>query len=434
MDKIAIGDGQDEFARATYAKVTRRLMPILFLCYILAYLDRVNVGFAKLGMHVEPWFSDAIFATGSGIFFIGYLLFEVPGNIIMHRLGARVWMTRIMITWGIISACCALSAGKTSFYTLRFMLGLAEAGFFPGIILYLTYWFPDKQRARIVALFMTAVAFAGIVGSPLSGWILKTASSWSALKPWQWLYIIEGIPSILLGLSLPFILRDGPEKAGWLTPEEIKLLRSHHDEDDKRKSNMGWEHHGIRDAFGSWKIWVFSLIYFSFVVGMYGISFWLPQIIENTMTKDKFQIGLLAAIPWTCAVIGMVIFGKHSDRTGERRIHITAMAFTGMLAFILSGLPGLSPVGILLSLSVATTAAMCVISAFWSMPSAVLSGAAAAAGFALINSVGNLSGYFSPQMFAWLKQHYSLGAGLIAAGLSMGIGGILTWFIWSHEN
>ena len=428
-----VGLDTSQKAEKLYVKVGWRLLPLLFGCYILAYLDRVNVGFAKLGMKEELWFSDVVFATGAGIFFMGYLLFEVPGNIMLHRIGARIWITRIMISWGVISSLCALSSDPFSFYLLRFLLGAAEAGFFPGIILYLTYWFPSDYRARIVAVFMTAVAFAGVLGSPLSGWILEYAEGWGFAKPWQWLFIIEGIPSIIVGLTIPFLLSDGPAKASWLDSEEKRQLLERLEADEARKKKIGSGSHGAVDAFRSPLVWICCLIYFCFTIGLYGVSFWLPQIIESTITTDRFEIGLFAAIPWSCAAAGMVWFGLHSDRTGERRWHISLAAWIGALAFILSGVFRDIPVLAMITLSVGTTAVMSVVSAFWSIPTAMLSGTAMAAGIALINSVGNLGGYVSPEIFAWLKSEFHLGAGLMAVGVSLGIGGTITFVIWKNK-
>nr|MBP7931314.1 MFS transporter [Chitinophagaceae bacterium] len=281
---------------AVYKKIAWRLMPVLFLAYIFAYLDRVNIGFAKLGMKEEAWFNDEVFALASGIFFIGYFLFEVPGNILMHKIGARIWITRIMLSWGLVSALCALSSSAQSFYWVRFFLGVAEAGFFPAIILYLTYWFPQKRRAAMFAMFMVAVNFAGIIGSPISGWIMESTNTLDNLKPWQWLFILEALPSILLGLCIPFLLTNRPEKANWLTEAEKDIVKNDMEEDAQKMQKIGGTKNNFFDAFRSYKVWVFALIYFCIVIGMYGISFWLPQIIETTITKDKLEIGLLAAI------------------------------------------------------------------------------------------------------------------------------------------
>ncbi len=413
------------FSAATYRKVAWRLIPFLFVCYILAYLDRVNVGFAKLGMKVEPWFSDAVFATGSGIFFIGYFLFEVPGNIMLHRVGARLWITRIMIGWGIVSALMATCSSPLSFYSMRFILGIAEAGFFPGIILYITYWFPREHRAGMVALFMTAIALAGVVGSPLSGWLLETAHGWFGLKAWQWLFIIEGLPSVLFGCTVPFLLTDRPSQAKWLTDEEKSLLQSRIDADEQTKASEGHQNHSALDAFKSSHVWLYSFIYFCIVVGIYGSAFWLPQIIETTffkgsLTRHEWAIGLYCAIPWGCAALGMVLVSRHSDRTGERRWHVGLSSLVAAAAFVISGLPGLPAVWVMVALAVATTGVMSAAACFWALPTAILSGTAAAAGIALINSLGNLAGHFSPEMVSWLKKHYDM---------SMALNGIATMLV-----
>lgn len=400
------------FSAATYRKVAWRLIPFLFACYILAYLDRVNVGFAKLGMKVEPWFSDAVFATGSGIFFIGYFLFEVPGNIMLHRVGARLWIARIMIGWGLVSALMATCTSPVSFYAMRFILGIAEAGFFPGIILYLTYWFPREHRARMVALFMTAIALAGVFGSPFSGWLLEKAHDWYGLKAWQWLFIIEGLPSVLIGCTVPFLLTDRPSQASWLTADEKHLLQSRIDADEQAKAGEGHQNHSALDAFKSPQVWLCSLIYFGIVVGIYGASFWLPQIVENTFSRDKWIIGLYCAIPWSFAAIGMVLVSRHSDRTGERRWHVGLSALVAAAGFVISGLPGLPPVWVMVALAIAITGVMSAAACFWALPTAILSGTAAAAGIALINSLGNLAGYFSPVMVSWLKIHYNMSMAL----------------------
>ncbi len=402
---------------AIYRRAAWRIIPVVFFCYILAYLDRVNVGFAKLGMKAEPWFSDSVFATGSGIFFLGYFLFEVPGNILLHRVGARLWIARIMISWGILSALMALSSSAVSFYTLRFLLGIAEAGFFPGIILYLTYWFPREHRARMVALFMTAIALAGVFGSPFSGWLLQSAEGWLGLKSWQWLFIIEGLPSVVVGLVVPFLLIDRPADAKWLTTEEKRRLQSRIDADEQTKLAEGHRNHRAADAFKSPQVWLCGVVYFGIVVGIYGASFWLPQIIENTLTKNKWHIGLYSAIPWTCAAIGMVLVSRHSDRTAERRWHVGLSTLIAAAAFAISGRPGLPPVLVLVALAVAITGVMSAAACFWALPTAILSGTAAAAGIAWINSLGNLAGYVSPEMIAWLKKHYDLGMALNGVAL-----------------
>jgi sugar phosphate permease len=409
-----------------YKKITRRILPVLFLCYIFAYIDRVNVGFAKLSMKEALWFSDAVFAAGSGIFFIGYFLFEIPANLILHRVGARRWITRIMISWGLCSALCAFSNSAAQFYFFRFLLGLAEAGFFPGIILYLTYWYPAAYRARTVALFMMAIAFAGVIGSPVSGWILDSAQHFSFGKPWQWLFVLEGLPTVLLGLFIPFLLTDRPQTAKWLSDEEKNEIQK----------AIQADHHTVQNETSTWQalrvplFWACVLIYFSFILGLYSISFWMPQIIETQITNDKILIGWLSAIPWMAAAATMYVFGKSSDRTGDRRWHLGLAGIIGGISFFLVGIFGHIPFLLILFLSISTAMVLCTISSFWSLPSTILSGTAAAAGIALINSIANLGGYISPEMFAWLKAHYGLSAGLWAAASGMLAGGILTILIW----
>jgi sugar phosphate permease len=408
---------------AVYKKIAWRLMPVLFLAYIFAYLDRVNIGFAKLGMKEETWFNDEVFALASGIFFIGYFLFEVPGNILMHRIGARIWITRIMLTWGVISGLCAISSSANMFYWIRFLLGVAEAGFFPAIILYLTYWFPKKRRAAMFAMFMVAVNFAGIVGSPLSGYIMDSTKEIDHLKPWQWLFLIEAVPSILLGLFIPFLLTNRPDQANWLSEEEKKIVQQDMEADAMKTDEVGKG--GFFDAFKSGKVWLFASAYFCIAIGLYGISFWLPQIIENSISKDKVEIGFLAAIPWSAAAIGMVIFGRKADQTGKYRQYVAAACFLSMLGFVGSGLHNTNAVFVLTMISIAAIGLMSAVSTFWSLPTTILSGSAAAAGIAFINSIGGLGGFISPEMFVWFKSHFDLGVGLMAAGVIMGIAGTI---------
>ena len=414
---------------AVYKKVAWRLMPVLFVSYIFAYLDRVNIGFAKLGMKNEFWYTDSVFSFGAGIFFIGYFLFEIPSNILMHKIGARVWIARIMVSWGLISALCAFSNSATSFYLLRFLLGIAEAGFFPAIILYLTYWFPQKRRASMFALFFIAINVAGVVGSPISGWIMSATQHSTTLKSWQWLLILEAVPSLLMGLCIPFLLTNQPEKATWLTNEEKSIISK--DLEDDLQLNIGGNKklYNILDALRSFKVWVFALVYFFIIIGLYGLSFWLPQIIENTITTNKLEIGFYASIPWACAALGMILYSRHSDRKGERRWHVALACFVGMFAFIASGLEATSAFFILFSISIATTSLMCALSIFWSLPAMVLTGTAAAAGIALINSVGNIGGFISAEMFTWFKMHFTLGVGLMAAGISLGLAGLITLIV-----
>lgn len=410
---------------AVYKKIAWRLMPVLFSGYTFAYLDRVNIGFAKLGMQEELWFNDEVFAMASGIFFIGYFLFEVPGNILMHKVGARFWITRIMLTWGIISGLCAIASSAQMFYWIRFLLGVAEAGFYPAIILYLTYWFPQKRRASIFAMFLLAINFAGIVGSPISGIILESTKKLGYLKPWQWLFMIESIPSIALGLLVPFLLTNKPDQAKWLTPEEKVLVKKDMEDDEVegRKHAIGGAN--FFQIFKSTKIWLFASAYFCIVIGIYGISFWLPQIIENTMTNDKLEIGLIATIPWLLSAIAMVVIGRNADKSGNYKQYVIITCFISMIGFLGSGLHNTNAFFVMSMISIAAIGSMSAVVVFWSLPTTILSGTAAAAGIAFVNSIGALGGFISPEMFVWFKTNFDLGVGLLAAGVIMGIAGTI---------
>lgn len=307
MDAIAPQNTVGSQPSATlYRKIAWRIMPLLMLCYVAAYLDRVNISFAKLQMSRDLAFSDTIFGLGSGIFFLGYFLFEVPSNLALNRIGARVWIARIMITWGLISAAFAWVETPAAFYTLRFLLGAAEAGFYPGIILYLTYWFPSHRRARMVALFMSAIPLSGIFGSPLSGWIMDGMAGIAGWAGWQWMFVLEAVPAILLGLVVLRWLEDSAERARWLTEEEKTRLSVELDADNAHKPPRG----SARDAFADPRVWLMCLIYFCFVMGQYGVTFWLPSFIRNTGVASNLAIGLLSAIPFLTAVLAMNLLGR----------------------------------------------------------------------------------------------------------------------------
>ena len=385
-----------EFEKRTYWRVSCRLIPFLFLCYIFAYVDRVNVGFAKLQMQQDLGISDLAYGTGAGLFFIGYFFFEVPCNMALQKIGAKYWLGPIMIVWDVVSACTMLIKTEGQFYIVRFLLGLVESGFFPGVILYLTFWYTSQYRAKMIAAFMTAVPLSGVIGGPISGWILAKATSMGGLRGWQWLYIFEAIPSLLAGLAAMFFLQDGPHRAKWLSPEERDFLAQRLREDEAAKRSAAPDHHTMLDAFKSTKTWLLCFVYFGFVMGNYGLGFWLPQIVKETITKDPINIGFLTTIPWAAAAIAMVVVGHHSDKTGERCWHIALTGIAGGVAFAISGIPGIPGVAGLLALTVATAGIACSYSTFWALPTSILSGAAASAGIAWINSVGNLAGFVSP--------------------------------------
>lgn len=412
------------FEAKTYHKVDVRLIPFLFLCYILAYLDRVNVGFAKLQMLKDLSMSDAGFATGAGIFFIGYFFFEVPSNVLLKKLGARMWIARIMISWGVISACMIFVKGEWSFYSLRFLLGVAEAGFFPGIIFYLTLWYPSRLRSTRTAWFVAAISVSGVIGNPISGWIMDTLSGVLNLSGWQWLFLAEGIPSVSVGIWVIYYLDSSIEESKWLFAEEKALLANNLVAEDKHKTD-----HRLIDAFKSGKVWVLCAIYFTLMIGLYGIAFWLPTIVKAFGIKGYFGVGLITAIPYGVAVVGMIALSHHSDKTGERRLHYVFNVTAGATGLVLSGAYASNPVLSIIFLSIGTLGVIGSMPLFWPIPSAFLAGTAAAAGIGIVNSVGNLGGYFGPNIPIWARLISSdRSASLyIIAGVLM-IGAFLTYF------
>ncbi|HWU97519.1 MAG TPA: MFS transporter [Oxalicibacterium sp.] len=406
-----------------YAKVTLRLLPFLFLCYVAAYLDRVNVGFAKLQMLNDLQFSETVYGLGAGIFFIGYFLFEVPSNIIMHRVGARVWIARIMITWSILSAATMFVTTPTMFYVIRFLLGVAEAGFFPGIVLYLTYWFPTSRRSRMNALFMIGIPVAGVVGGPLSGWIMNAFANVHGWHGWQWLFLLEAVPSLVLGVMTLFYLPNSIRASHWLLDDEKKVLEENIAQDVGSDKS-----HSIASVFSNPKVWLMAAIYFCCMMGLYGISFYLPTLVKASGVKDALDVGLLTAIPYTCGVIATLLVARSADRMRERRWHFAIASALGGLGLYLSTVYGDNVVLALCALSLGTAGMLSTMPVFWTYPSAILSGAAAAAGIGLINSVGNLAGFVSPSIVGWLKDvtnstnagmYFVAGALVIGAGLAL---------------
>ncbi|MDB6136579.1 MAG: transporter [Verrucomicrobiales bacterium] len=382
-----------------YRRVTSRLIPFLFLCYVLSFLDRVNVGFAKLKMLSDLGFSDTVYSLGAGIFFIGYFIFEVPSNLLLERVGARIWITRIMVTWGLISSAMMFVKSPASFYALRFLLGVAEAGFFPGIILYLTYWYPPERRGRIVSLLMMALPVAGMVGGPLSGWILKSFDGLHGMAGWQWLFLLEGLPSVVVGAMVPLFLRDGIRSAKWLSEAEKRTLEFRLSRSLEKPSDKPT----LAKLLMRPRLLVLSLIYFCVSMGLYGaVTFWLPQLVADTGVKDMLHVGLLTALPNLCAIPAMWLVGRSSDRRGERRRHFAISALCGAAGLALSVMAGQHVAASVLFLSVATSGIMAALPVFWSMGTARL-GASAAAGIALINSIGGLAGFSGPSAVAWIK-------------------------------
>jgi len=380
-----------------YSKVTWRLLPILFACYVAAYLDRVNVGFAKLQMLHDLGFSETVYGLGAGIFFIGYFLFEVPSNIILHKVGARVWIARVMVTWAMISAAMVFVTSPTLFYVLRFFLGAAEAGLFPGVILYLTYWYPSNRRGGIIALFMTGIPIAGVVGGPISGWIMSSLPGVQGLTGWQWMFLLEALPSLVLGGVILFALDDGIAKASWLSTEEKSILHRNIERD-----RQGAPAHALRDGFTNPRVWQLCGIYFFFIMGLYGVGFWLPTLIKGAGVADPLTIGFLTVLPYAAAAIGMVICGRLSDAARERRWHIVIPGAIGTVGWLASIWFAQDIAVAEITLTFATTGVLVTLAQFWCLPTAVLAGAAAASGIAVINSVGNLAGFVSPYAIGWI--------------------------------
>jgi D-galactonate transporter len=409
-----------------YAKVAWRLIPLLFVLYIVAYLDRVNVGFAQLQMKTDVGFSDAVYGLGAGMFFLGYFLFEVPSNLLLERFGARRWIARIMIVWGMVSMAMMFATTPTLFYVLRFLLGVGEAGFAPGIILYITYWFPAARRAQIFSRYMTALAISGIIGGPLSGWILSTMAGVYGWAGWQWLFLLEGAPAVVLGVVVMVLLDDKPANASWLTNEEKALIHLQLEAERAAKIEQG-HHYTLWQSLTAPKVLLLGVMYFCFLCGLYGISFWLPQIIKGLGIQDPVRIGMISAMLYSVAAVSMVVVSYHSDGTGERRRYIVGCAVLGGGGFCASALLGAEPVWSLVALTAATAGVLSILPVFWTLPTAFLSGTAAAAGVAMVNSWGNLGGFAAPSMIGFVKQSLgSTDAAMMVLGALLLVGGILT--------
>ena len=393
------GASGTESARTSgYRKATLRIIPFLFVCYFFAYLDRVNVGFAKLHMLSDLQFSEAVYGLGAGIFFIGYFFFELPSNLIMHRVGARRWISRIMISWGLISAAMAFVTTPAMFYILRFLLGVAEAGFFPGIILYLTYWYPAERRGRIVSMFMAAIPVSGLLGSPLSGYILDSFQNVLGYAAWQWLFVIEALPSCILGVILFFSLADKPAQARWLTRPEIDSIEA-----DLAAETAKQDSHSLRTAVADGRVWLLCLLYFGIQMGVYGMTFWLPSIVKGSGFSSGTMIGVMTAIPYLAATIFMIAMGRSADASRRRRLHVAVPIVLGTLGLVGSAAFAGNPAVAIACLTLATMGTLTALVLFWSLPTAFLGGLAAAGGLAIINSVGNLAGFVSPYLVGLIK-------------------------------
>ena len=397
--------------QTVFTRVRLRLIPFMFLLYLVNYLDRVNIGFAALQMNKDLGFGPEVYGFGAGIFFWGYLLFEIPSNLLMDRVGARKWIARIMITWGIVSALFMFIKTPLSFYALRFVLGVAEAGFFPGIILYLTYWFPSDRRGRMISMFMMAIPISGIFGGPLSGWIMATFAGAAGLAGWQWLFLLEAAPALIVGVIVLMYLDNGIRSATWLNEEEKTLLERKLAEDSAHIEL----HPSLRAVLADPRVALMCGIYFCIVMGQYGLTFWMPTLIQGAGVAGTLKIGLFTAIPYGAGAVAMIFFGRSADRRRERRWHAAGAMLIGAAGMTLSAIAGTHTAVAIGFLTIASTGVFSCAPLFWSLPTAFLSGAAAAAGIAAINSIGNLAGFVSPYVVGWLKDlTHSTQAGMYA--------------------
>ncbi len=402
------------------AKLTRRLLPFLFLLYIVAYLDRINVGFAALQMKGQLGFSDEVYGLGAGIFFAGYFFFQVPSNLALARFGARKWIAVIMVVWGVISASMIFVATPRGFYLLRFLLGAAEAGFFPGMILYLRCWFPTAARARAIALFMTAAPLAGVVGGPISGLLLGVQGA--HLAGWQWLFLIEGLPAILLGGVVLIFLTDRPQIATWLSDEQrnwlIQQLASEEAPHSRGKSN-------IFSALAQVRVWMLVVVYLGVTTSAYGIGLWLPTLLRGASGTSNLVVGFLSAIPYLATMVAMVVVASHSDRTRERKWHLAGSAFACSLALCCAAYSNSTTADVIF-LSVTLMGAFSMNGPFWATTTEMLGETSAAAGIALINSLGNLGGFLGPYTIGLIRTWTgSFRGGLLAVGALLAVSGVL---------
>jgi ACS family tartrate transporter-like MFS transporter len=398
------------------SRVTRRLIPFAFICYVVAYIDRVNIGFAARELQHDLGLSATQYGLGAGLFFLGYCVFEIPSNLILERVGARLWIARIMIVWGLVSMATMFIYDVTSFMAARIILGIAEAGFFPGMVLYVTYWIPANERARVNALFMTAAPVSVIVGAPVSEALLSMHGLWG-LRGWQWLFLLEGLPAVILGVMALKILTDRPEQADWLQPDEREWLAATMTAERAARSETG--HASVGRSLRSGRVWLLSIVYLLNASVTYGIFLWLPRMLQDT-AGPGVSVGLLTALPFVAALIAMVLIGRHSDKTGERKLHVAACAITAAIGLFLAVAFRNHLYWLVLAFTICQIGQRSVMSVFWTMPPMLLAGTGAAGGIALINAIGNLGGFFGPNVMGSLFDltgGYSGGLLVLAGGL-----------------
>jgi len=387
---------------AIYRKIIVHLVPFLFICYLFNYFDRVNVGFAKLQMLGDLHLSETNYGFAAGIFFLGYVVCGIPSNLILYKVGARRLLTASLVLWGVFSTSLMFVTTAHSFYTIRFLTGVSEAGFFPGIILYFTLWFPQAQRGKITALFIAAIPISGVVGSPFSGWIMHAFSNnLGGLNPWQWLFLLQGIPTIVLGVLMMFLLNDSIDQAKWLSAEEKVALKGELARDEANRPK------DVPDSFlrvlGNSRVWILGIIYFCLVCGLYMLSFWMPSIIRSSGVKDPLTIGWLSAIPYLISSVFMVLVGRSADARHERRWHLVVPIIMGIVGLVIAANFASNTLVAMIGLTIASMGIFAALPNFWPVTSAFLTASAAAGGIALINSLGNSSGFFSPYLVGWVK-------------------------------
>jgi ACS family tartrate transporter-like MFS transporter len=393
-------DQVDPQRQLVIARVTRRLIPFAFICYVIAYIDRVNIGFAARELQRDLGLTATQYGIGAGLFFLGYCLFEVPSNLILERVGARRWIARIMIGWGLVSMATMFITDVASFYTARVVLGIAEAGFFPGIVLYLTYWIPAAERARTNALFMAAAPVSVIVGAPLSQALLSLDGR-MGLAGWQWLFLLEGLPAVILGLFALRVFTDRPEQADWLPPADRAWLSRTMAEERAVRKTIG--HASVFRSLTSGRVWLLCAVYLMNTSVTYGIFLWLPRMLQDAAGSSGFAVSALTTIPFMAALVAMVLVGRHSDRTGERKMHVAACAITAAVGLLLAVAFRNNLWLLVLSFTICQIGQRSVMSVFWAIPPMLLGGTGAAAGIGLINAIGNLGGFFGPTMMGWLR-------------------------------
>ena len=427
-EATVIGTAEPDSTTALYRKVGWRLLPFLLSCYVVAYLDRVNVGFAKLGMQSELGLSDVVYGLGAGIFFVGYVLFEVPSSLLQTRIGVRRTISRIMVLWGLASMAMVFVQGPRSFYALRFVLGVCEAGFAPGMLFYLTGWYPAERRAQIMAVVLLAGPVGNIIGGPLSGWLIASFHGGGGLSGWQWMFFIEGLPAVLLGVAAFFYLTDRPEEAGWLTRDESRRIVAALDAPgDRGEASLAA---ALRDP----RLYAYGLVYYCLISGLYTVSFWLPTLLRDAGIRDIATIGWLSVVPYLVAVGAMLANARSSDRRRERRWHVMLPTCAGAAGLAVAALAGNLPVAFL-GIGLATVGTYAAYAVFWTVPSAALKGTAAAGGIALINSIGAFGGFVSPAVIGLAKDLTgSLSAGLLVMAVLLALGAVASAFVLTERS